>query len=200
MKKNGFTLIEVLAVIVIISLLMVLTIPNVFKVANNTKQQAYKTKIELLEAAAKQFGLNNRAFVMKGSNPLNNVNNGIVTLTVDNRDNVTGASLSTKVYNAQENLNSETTHQYRGIQIAVKDLIGTNDIKWDYENQCVGCQNEEYYNNTVVDPTNNYIINGCYIYVYYKYSTVYTYFDRNTCDQRTAQPGYNGKEYSPLKK
>ena len=199
MKRNGFTLVEILAVIVIIGLLMVLTIPNVLKVSKNTKEQAYKTKVQLLEAAAKQFGLNNRAFIMKGSNPLTNTNNGLVTLTEDNKGNITGASLSTKTYSASENLNSDTTHQYRGIQIYVKDLVGTNDIKWDYENQCVGCQNEVYYNNTIINPVNNYVINGCYVYVYYKYGTVYTYFDRTTCDQSTTQVGYNGKEYAPLK-
>ena len=46
MKNKGFTLVELLAVIVIICLILAITVPNAFKISSKVKAKAYKTKIE----------------------------------------------------------------------------------------------------------------------------------------------------------
>lgn len=52
MKNNkGFTLVEILAVIVLISLMMVIVVPNIQKVALNSKIKLCKSKITLAEEA-----------------------------------------------------------------------------------------------------------------------------------------------------
>ena len=56
MNKKGFTLVELLAVIVIIGLLMTLAIPAVLKVSSNVKQKSYETKIKLITDTAVTYG------------------------------------------------------------------------------------------------------------------------------------------------
>lgn len=56
MKKKGFTLIELVTVIAILSLLMLLVIPNIMHFADNSKISLKESKIKTLETAAEQFG------------------------------------------------------------------------------------------------------------------------------------------------
>jgi prepilin-type N-terminal cleavage/methylation domain-containing protein len=52
MKKRGFTLVELLAVIVILALILVIAIPNVMKIINKSKLDAYdRTQQMILNAA-----------------------------------------------------------------------------------------------------------------------------------------------------
>ena len=55
MKKNGFTLIEIIAVILILSLLIVLVVPNVQKTISNSKAKACDSIITSIEAAANGY-------------------------------------------------------------------------------------------------------------------------------------------------
>jgi len=58
MNKNnkGFTLVELLSVIVIMGILLLVAIPGVFGVSNNIKANAYRKKVTDIEAAAKLYG------------------------------------------------------------------------------------------------------------------------------------------------
>ena len=49
MEKKSKIIILILAVLVIIGLLLALTIPNVLKLGNKTKEKAYETKISILD-------------------------------------------------------------------------------------------------------------------------------------------------------
>ncbi len=195
MKKNGFTLIEILVVLVIISVLLVITIPNVLKVANSTKETAYNTKISLMQEAAITYGQLNKSAIMKGINPSDNSSNNYVC--VENNGKV--GNYSQKSYSATESLDSNT---YRCARITVKDLVESGNLNYDTTNVCStsNCTeaNKEDYDNIVTNPTNNYIINSCYIYVYYKYNRVYAYFDKDTCNNSQNTNQNNGTEYRQL--
>ena len=56
MKKNGFTLIEILAVIVILSIVASLVTINVINIKNNSMEDLLETKKQNLEAAAIVYG------------------------------------------------------------------------------------------------------------------------------------------------
>lgn len=58
MKKNnnGFTLVELIAVIVLIALLFVVAIPAAMKVGDNAKKKSFETKINLIKSAGELYG------------------------------------------------------------------------------------------------------------------------------------------------
>ncbi|MBR1414146.1 MAG: prepilin-type N-terminal cleavage/methylation domain-containing protein [Bacilli bacterium] len=55
MNKKGFTLVEILAVIVIIALLSVLAIAGATGISNRIKKKNYDTKVETLKTAALDY-------------------------------------------------------------------------------------------------------------------------------------------------
>ena len=67
MKNNkGFTLVEILAVLVLISLMMVIIVPNVQKVAYQSKVKLCKSKISLAEDALNLWSRdNNKCFYQR---------------------------------------------------------------------------------------------------------------------------------------
>jgi len=52
MKKNGFTLVELLAVLVLISLVMAIAVPGIFKMRDRMNEKALNAKVETIESAA----------------------------------------------------------------------------------------------------------------------------------------------------
>lgn len=63
MKKNGFTLIEILAVITIIGVVSLIAMPVVQKNINNSKEQAYNTQIDMIEKAARDWSSENLMYL-----------------------------------------------------------------------------------------------------------------------------------------
>ena len=59
MNKKGFTLIEVLAVLVIMAIILTLAVPNIFKFRSNANEKAFRTKIDLLATTAETYIENN---------------------------------------------------------------------------------------------------------------------------------------------
>lgn len=54
MKKNGFTLVELIAVVAILALLMLIAVPKVLNIINNSRNKGYyEIERRLEEAAAK---------------------------------------------------------------------------------------------------------------------------------------------------
>ena len=57
MKKNkGFTLVELLAVIVVLAILIAIAVPSTFAISNKLKTNMYCRKIDSIEVAAKLYG------------------------------------------------------------------------------------------------------------------------------------------------
>ena len=207
MKKNGFTLIELIVVIIIIALLMVLTIPNILKISRQTKEKAYDTKIEMIEKAAIDYGNDNKAYIMKGQTPLNVSGYHLVGIQEEDRtgkiNSVVDAGNTPVVANESysqgettRNIGGKVYNIYRGNRITIGELVQQGYLNYDSENVCTGCGDD--YDKVVTDPRNNYIINKCYVYMYYKYQRIYAAFDRATCDDKQANI-IDGKEYAPKK-
>ncbi len=56
MKKNGFTLVELLAVIVVLAIIIILVAPSLLGSADSTKKKAFETKVGLIETSAAIYG------------------------------------------------------------------------------------------------------------------------------------------------
>ena len=56
MKKKGFTLVELLAVIAILAILVIIALPNVMGMFNNAKKSSFETEVkEILKGAQQQW-------------------------------------------------------------------------------------------------------------------------------------------------
>ena len=68
MKKNkGFTLVELLAVLVILATLITIAVPNVITLAKKVKVNMFCEKVDLLVTNAKLYGQDNYDAVEEGS-------------------------------------------------------------------------------------------------------------------------------------
>lgn len=56
MKKNGFTLVELLAVLAILALLLTIAVPGVQKMSQKIQNNMFCTKVENIEKAAQLYG------------------------------------------------------------------------------------------------------------------------------------------------
>ena len=59
MKKKGFTLLEMIVVVMIVSILFLLTVPNVTKVINSVDNTACDAMTKVVDAAVVQYKLDN---------------------------------------------------------------------------------------------------------------------------------------------
>ncbi len=170
-KKNGFTLVELMAVIVLIALIMTIAIPNVLRLSNNTKVKAYNTKIDLIEAAGEAYGNDNIGAIKDSS--------GFCVL------NISGNEVSSVDYYATNPGAGATSELFPCRRFTVDQLVEEGRIEWDDEHVCDKrdvCNS--FQDNVVVNPVTNYIINKCFVYVYYRYNRVYAFFDKDSCDDK----------------
>ena len=63
MNKKGFTLVELLAVIVILSLLAIITSTVIFKLIKTSREDLYNDQIKLIEKAAEKWTVDNTDLV-----------------------------------------------------------------------------------------------------------------------------------------
>lgn len=187
MKKNGFTLVELLAVIVLLGLLMAIAIPSALTMSSKVKAKAYNTKIDLIESAGKTYGQSNLSLVRRGINPSDNRSHSCY-MTYDN-DKIKTVQFNKRIVDSSK-ADSETLgkNEYWCLRVTIQDLVNANSLDYDESNLCstnkTGCATDEIksrYNNVVLNPTTDYIINTCYVYIYYKYNRVYSVFDRTNC-------------------
>ena len=70
MKKNGFTLVELLAVILLLTLIITLFIPNALKLLNENNLKVYKIKEEQLVKSAKDYTYDSNFTSPTSTNPV----------------------------------------------------------------------------------------------------------------------------------
>jgi prepilin-type N-terminal cleavage/methylation domain len=59
MKKNGFTLVELIAVLVILALIILIVTPKVLEYLNGSKEDAYTKQTKILEQTAEKWAVKN---------------------------------------------------------------------------------------------------------------------------------------------
>ena len=128
MKKKGFTLTELLAVIVILGVITLIAIPSSFAISNRIKINLYCTKMDTIKKAADLYAsdhfdevrlgiitkvsikdLVNYGYVKKDENPVNNI------LVVDPRDNETSLddmTISLSISNNRAKTNFDQENYY----------------------------------------------------------------------------------------
>lgn len=67
MKKDGFTLVELIGIIGLMAVLMVLLIPTISSSSTKSKNKIYETKMDLIESAAIMFGQDNYRSIVNES-------------------------------------------------------------------------------------------------------------------------------------
>ena len=67
MNKKGMTLVEVLAVIAIMGILAVLVVPSIINMRNETLNEDYNNRVEMIKNAAIEWGNDNLNLIPKGS-------------------------------------------------------------------------------------------------------------------------------------
>lgn len=120
--KRGFTLVELLAVIIILAIISVLTVPIIYGLLNNASDKAYKKQIATIEDAAKKWGIEN----------INKLpNNGIITIDFDILTN--GDYLNVSTVN-----NPKTNEKLMGcIKISYNSEYNQHEYKYiDDLNEC----------------------------------------------------------------
>lgn len=55
MKKNGFTIVEILAVLVIMSLIIGIAFPSIARIKTKANEKAYAEKINMIKSSAEQY-------------------------------------------------------------------------------------------------------------------------------------------------
>lgn len=65
MNKKGFTLVELLAVIVILSILAVISFAIIFKLIDNSRNDIYNSNINTIETAAEKWAAQNSKLIGK---------------------------------------------------------------------------------------------------------------------------------------
>ena len=70
MNKKGFTLVELLAVIVILGIIITIFVPSVINLINENSTKIYANKEKILKNAAEDYVISNSSFVLPdGTNP-----------------------------------------------------------------------------------------------------------------------------------
>lgn len=194
-KKNGFTLVELLACIVIIALIATIAVPSALILSKKVKAKTYQSKINIMEQNAINYGQSNLSSVRRGYNPLRN-GNSTCKFNYDTKGNVKRVELKPQTAGFNE-LKTLETDEYWCFRVTLEELVSVNNLNWDETNVCTTCTQESEksnYNNIIINPATDYIINKCYMYLYYKNKRVYSYFDVNTCNIQSNTP-QDGQEY-----
>ena len=124
--KKGFTLMELLAVIIVLSILSVIVFPNAVKIINKSKENLYQAQLRDLEIVTKNFSLDHKELLDK--NYLNDIYISLSTLK--------------KSRYLEENIikNPKTGKEMLG---CMKMSYNYDNNQYNYEYLDIDCDNDE---------------------------------------------------------
>lgn len=123
MNKNGFTLVELLVVILILGLLVAIVVPTANNVATKSKIKMCNTKIELIREAAELWGQKNRKIIFN-STSITKTFKELADMGVIDYDN--GNEILNPINN--ENLNDKQVKITINNNSISAEIVNLNDI------------------------------------------------------------------------
>lgn len=82
-NNKGFTLVEILSVLVLIGLLFGIGVPAVSKISKNMKARSYKQKISLIEKAGELWGQDNKALLQNVTCDIDGIQYNCYKITIE---------------------------------------------------------------------------------------------------------------------
>ena len=158
MKNKGFTLVELLVVIILIGLLVAISIPAASKIIKNSKEKGYATKIQFIESEAILYGDSNKDYVRQG---IDFNTNETHTCTFGEGEQPTVTYSSALTY-SPDMLNG-LDNTYLCIKVKVADLANNNLLNYDVKDYCsnntnCNASNKIYYDKQITNLVSNNII------------------------------------------
>lgn len=119
MNKKGFTLVELLAVIVILAVILTIAVPNMFKIIDKSKQDSYDNQVKMITDAAKKYVVSNN-----------------VTIDAENGSYITVAHLVSAGFFEETPKNPKTKEDMAGC-VKISDSEGS--YTYEYEEKLTTC-------------------------------------------------------------
>lgn len=97
MKSKGYTVVDILVIIVVLGALALLTLPNMSLAFKDNKEELYQNQIRLYLEQAKLYGENNK-------DKFDDDNTMVVTIDELIEEGYIGAYVSDKIYDVRDNV------------------------------------------------------------------------------------------------
>lgn len=160
MNKKGFTLVEVLTVIVLLSLILGIAVPNITKASKKAKERTLLTKVKNIEKAAILYGQDHRGDF--------DINNSTYNQNNTNKEKFKYCLNGDTVINNCYYFN-------KGNSIIVENLIENSEGK-----KYINADDES---GNIVNPTDKEKkLNSCKIQIYKKYGKIYAVYLKESDD------------------
>ena len=156
MGKKGFTLVELLATIVIISIVTLMGSVGIAAAKKGINQHIWNTNIELIEAAAENFGIDKKDYIKK-------LDPSIYSCKIDDQTISPCLTITVQTLINRNYLNTKETIEYNDI----KDYKVIINKTVDKESVTVPSDEEKNF-------ANGYYVNNAKIYIYVEKDIVYT--------------------------
>ena len=146
MKKKGFTLVELLAVITLLGLIALITIPVITNTMSKQKEKLYYDQLNQLILAAQNWGTDN----IETLSTLNNKCSNDYTITLAQLRNESSNSNNAEEfvsYLDKDFVNPKTDKNFLDNEISIK--VYKNNKSYIYciqTNDCMNTKNDEYKN------------------------------------------------------
>ncbi len=138
MNKKGFTLVEVIVVLALLSLILVILVPNVFVLINKNNEKSCNSLKDNIESAAKIYVTNNKYNL--GIKCYDENNSDDTTLKITLNDLINSGDLTTdssgKITNPTKKQNSEIS-----LTNIVKVTYNCSTKDFNYEVTGIDCTN-----------------------------------------------------------
>ena len=128
MKNKGYTLVELLAVFVILGIIIMISVPAITGVINSSKDKSYDQQVKILENAARTYMSENSTLLPDSGSSYN--------VTIDNlKEN--GLISNEEIKNP--NYSSGSTEDKKKIQYfngCIKVTTTNNKFTYEYQDEC----------------------------------------------------------------